>query len=103
MSDSLAECPWNNIMRESTEMVVIVLRLEAHVLDNGEVCWGGDDIEAALREIADAGQVTLGFEILEPLPEGELQVWGWSGFQMDEYLRSAPWSECMRPALDDNN
>jgi hypothetical protein len=76
------------------------LRRKAHVLPNGEVCWGGDDIEAALHEIADAGQVILGFEILEPLREGKLKVWGWSGFKMDGFLQSAPWSKCVRLALD---
>lgn len=86
-------------MRED-EIVSELLRLRAHVLPNGEVCWGGDDIEAALREIADAGQVVLGFEILEPLSEGKLRVWGWSGFEMDTYLQSTPWIECVRLSLD---
>jgi hypothetical protein len=86
-------------MRED-EIVSEPLRQKAHVMDNDEVCWGGDDIEAALREIADAGQVILGFEILEPLSEGKLKVWGWSGFEMDAFLESTPWNECVRLALD---
>lgn len=56
------------------------LRMRAHVQPNHEVCWGGDDIEAALRERANAGQVILGFKILEPMAEGKLKVWDWSGF-----------------------
>jgi hypothetical protein len=86
-------------MRED-EIVSEPLRLRAHVLPNGEVCWAGDDIEAALREIADAGQVILGFEILEPLPEDTLNVWGWSGFEVDAFLESTPWNDCVRLALD---
>ena len=86
-------------MRED-EIVSEPLLLRAHVLPNGEVCWAGDDIEAALREIADAGQVILGFEILEPLPEDTLNVWGWSGFEVDAFLESTPWNDCVRLALD---
>ena len=86
-------------MRED-EIVSEPLRLRAHVLPNGEVCWAGDDIEAALREIADAGQLILGFEILESLPEDTLNVWGWSGFEVDAFLESTPWNDCVRLALD---
>jgi hypothetical protein len=86
-------------MRED-QMVSEPLRIKAHVRPNGEVCWGGDDIVAALREVADAGQVILGFEILEPLSEGKVKVWGWSGYEMDAFLDSVPWNECVRLALD---
>lgn len=63
-------------MRED-EIVSEPLRGAAHVLSNGEVCWGPDHIEAALREIANAGLVTLGFDILEPLPGDDLAAWGY--------------------------
>lgn len=86
-------------MRED-EMVSEPLRLSAHVLDNGEVCWGGDDIVAALREIAGAGQVILGFDMLEPLSGGKLRPWGTSGYSVDSFLESKPWDECVTLALD---
>ncbi|MGC1759341.1 MAG: hypothetical protein WA742_08310, partial [Candidatus Cybelea sp.] len=44
--------------------------------------------------------VILGFEILEPLPEDTLNVWGWSGFEVDAFLESTPWNDCVRLALD---
>lgn len=86
-------------MRED-QVVSEPLRLKAHILPNGEVCWGGDDIEAALREIADAGQVILGFDIIEPLSGGKLRDCGTSGYQMDQLLESEPWDECVTLALD---
>jgi hypothetical protein len=76
------------------------LRLKAHVLPNGEVCWGGDDIESALREIADAGQVILGFDILEPLSGGKFKAWGTSGYEMDAFLESKSWDECVALAFE---
>ena len=80
-------------MRED-EMVSEHLRLKVHVLDDGEVSWGGADIEAALREIADAGQVILGFAILEPLSGGKLRPWGTSAYKVDAFLHSKSWDEC---------
>ena len=86
-------------MRED-QIVSEALRRKAHVQPNGEVGRGGDDIEDALREIADAGQVILGFEIFEPLSEGKLRAWGGSGYEIDAFLESVPWNECVRLALD---
>jgi hypothetical protein len=86
-------------MRED-QIVSESLRRKAHGQPNGEVAWGGDDIEAALREIADAGQVILGFEIFEPWPGDKLKAWGCSGYQIDPFLESMSWNECVRLALD---
>ena len=63
------------------------LRIRARVLPGDrEVCWTRDDIEAALREVADAGYVILGFDILEPLSGGEFQDWGTSAYDIGPFL-----------------
>ncbi len=77
------------------------LRIRARVLPGDrEVCWTRDDIEAALREVADAGYVILGFDILEPLSGGEFQDWGTSAYDIGPFLKSKPWDECVSLALD---
>jgi hypothetical protein len=77
------------------------LRMKARVLPGDrEVCWSRDDIEPALREIADEGYVILGFDILEPLSAGELMPWGTSAYDMGPVLKSKPWDECVSLALD---
>jgi hypothetical protein len=81
-------------MRED-QIVSEALQLKAHVLPNGEVCWRGDDVETALREIANAGQVILGFDILEPLSGEKLRDWGTSAFDMGLSLQSKSWKECV--------
>jgi hypothetical protein len=86
-------------MRED-EIVSERLRKKARVLPNGEVCWSRDDIESALHEIADAGLVTLGFDILEPLSGGKVTAWGTSAYEMDALLQSKPWAECVALARD---
>jgi hypothetical protein len=95
--------PWwktfEQTMRED-QIVSEALQQKAHVLPNGEVCWSGDNIETALREIANAGQVILGFDILEPLSGEKLRDWGTSGYEMDVFLKSKPWDECVTLALD---
>jgi hypothetical protein len=55
------------------------LRLKARVLPTtGEVCWARDEIEAAFRELANAGQVILGFDIMEMLPGSTVCIHGTS-------------------------
>ena len=76
------------------ELVSEGMKSRAHILQTSEVCWGGADIEAALREIADAGQVILGFDILEPLSGGKLRPWGTSAYKVDAFLHSKSWDEC---------
>jgi len=92
--------PMREDVRED-QIVSELLRTKAHVLPGGrEVCWGGDDIEAALREIAGAGHVILGFDIVEPLPGGEIKYRGTSGYETSAYLQSKPWDECISLALE---
>jgi hypothetical protein len=69
------------------------LRKRALVSANGDLCGRGADIEAALKEITDAGQVVLGFDIYERLCDGTLKDCGASGFQMEQTLQRAPWRE----------
>jgi hypothetical protein len=82
-------------MRED-QMVSPALRTKAHILGTNEVCWGREDIEPALFELAQAGQVILGFDILELLSEGSVRLWGTSSYDMDSSLRTKPWDECVR-------
>src|SRR5262249_6614793 len=76
------------------------LRQRAWVWDNGEVCWNADDIESALREMADSGLVVLGFDIIERLSGDRKKPWGTSGYEMDALLRSKAWAECVTLARD---
>lgn len=85
-------------MREH-RLVSEELRKKALVLANGDLCWRGADIEAALKEITDAGQVVLGFDIYERLSDGTLKDCGTSGFQMEQILQRAPWGECISMSL----
>jgi len=86
-------------MRED-EIVSEQLRQRAWVWDNGEVCWNRDDIESAVHEVADAGLVVLGFDIIERLSGDRQKPWGTSGYDMDAFLRSKPWAECVTLARD---
>ena len=81
-------------------MVSEPLRLKAHVLHTDEVCWARDDIEAALRELANADQVVLGFDIMELLPGGSPCIQGTSAYDMDAFLPSKSWKECVALALE---
>ena len=60
-----------------------------------KVGWSGDRIEAALRGIADAERVVLGFDIVEQLSGGKLRCWGTSAFDMGPFLQSTSWKECV--------
>lgn len=86
-------------MRED-KIVSETLRQSAWVWENDEVCWNGDDIESALHGIADAGLVTLGFDIIERVSGGKKKPWGTSGYEMDAFLKSRPWTECVAFARD---
>jgi hypothetical protein len=85
-------------MRED-QIVSEELRKRAHVMPNGEVCWSGSDIEEALHEIANAGQIILGFEILEAVSGGRWKAWGISAYKMDDELRTKTWEECVQLSL----
>jgi hypothetical protein len=76
------------------EIVSKDLSEKAKVFGN-EVGWSGDDIEAALRGIADAERVVLGFDIIEPVSGGKLTCWGTSAFDMGPFLQSKSWKECV--------
>jgi hypothetical protein len=67
---------------------------KARVFGN-EVGWSGDYIEAALRGIADAERVVLGFDIVEMVRGGKLTCWGTSAFDMGPFLQSKSWKECV--------
>ncbi|HEX3368238.1 MAG TPA: hypothetical protein VHS56_01565 [Candidatus Cybelea sp.] len=71
----------------------------ALVSESGKACWRGTDIEAVLRELTDAGQVVLGFDICERLADGTLKDCGASGFQMEQILQRVPWEECLAMSL----
>jgi hypothetical protein len=86
-------------MRED-EIVSEQLRRRAWVWENGEVCWNGDDIESALQEIADAGLVVLGFDIIEGRSGGRKKPRGTSGYDIDPLLRSGAWTDCVTLARD---
>jgi hypothetical protein len=75
------------------EIVSTYLRERAKIFENGEVGWSGDLIEAAIRELAAAGRVMLGFDILEPVFGGKLRPWGTSAFDIGPMLRSKSWEE----------
>lgn len=85
-------------MREH-RLVSEELRKKALVLESGKACWRGVDIEAALKEVTSAGQVILGFDICDRLPDGTLKDCGASGFQMEQILPRAPWEECVSMSL----
>jgi hypothetical protein len=85
-------------MRED-QIVSEALRSRVRLLPNGEVCWLGSDIEQALHEIANAGQVILGFEILEPLSDGRFKACGISAYKIDDDLLTKTWEECVRNSL----
>lgn len=82
-------------MIREDEIVSEPLKLKAHLHPHGDVCWSGNDIEAALGEISLAGRVILGFDIVEPLPRGKVRLWGASDYDMEIALRSKSWNECI--------
>ena len=77
------------------------LRLASRVLKTDEACWRHRDILGVFQELANKSVVILGFDILT-FRKGDdaVCVWGTSAYAMDECLRTRPWSECVKIALE---
>lgn len=87
-------------MRED-KIVSPALRLAARTLSPAEVCWRHSDIIAVLKELAERNSVILGFDILAfEAPDNGIRPWGTSAYQVDQYLRSRPWNECVKISLE---
>jgi hypothetical protein len=82
-------------------MVSPALRLASRILKTNEVCWRRRDILGACQELANKSIVILGFDILAFEGEdGAVRIWGTSAYDMEGCLRSRPWNDCVKVALE---
>lgn len=78
------------------------LKIQAWVMDNGEVCWRYPAIIEAFHQLAGQSILILGFDIVTFAGQDGKQVhfWGTSGYSIDEQLRVSPWQEVVQTALE---
>ncbi|HET6275370.1 MAG TPA: hypothetical protein VFE16_05445 [Candidatus Cybelea sp.] len=71
----------------------------ARVLDSGDVCWSGVYVKQALRELAAANRIILGFDIIDfatdPPTDGDT-----SGYDLGADAVDYSWDECVKVSLE---